>query len=678
MTAEEIRQATRDAEAAKESVRQRLAGPAAPSPDIRAAAAAVDNEPVRQRLAIDAPSEGQRIRSAVATADNGAVQQRLNPQPRALVPIPNEAPAQPNFTIPNEAPPTGPRVASQMPGGPVPDARSAVPRAPWPLQPVEPVRDPRTAFGRAAGSTPAAPGAATAPTVVPPATAIDAPRAPSGPITRGAGALGRVVGRAAASPLGKLAGVGGGLGLAALPITAGGNYRIDDPAVDSSAGGTIDALRRGDLGAAGRSVSKGALELGLDAGGFIADTADILVPGQPFKTGYDRAARRQFGDQLQIAQPDGAAPARTASAATPRASASPAAASPTNVAPAAKPAIDQPRQRAAARASAAPAAAPAAQSPAQPPAAARVRPAIDAPAFADSGPLDPRSRKYNPANFIAVGKDGAVTRGGDAVTQVQNFTEANAAPVDPARMGMQTYGSRPEEAMVQLDDGSVLRGFDALAAINRAGPQRPQEPAQGGEQVVYTNAPNNVYKMPGTGVEIVGPGERFDATARRAVPQALAIDQVQPYLAAQSQNAIDHANPVSAAERVKLSEQRLQNEGSARSAGISAGPGYAGVKQRGEEAAGELALKRELGAKPIVVGGGQEPTFDDKGNFQGMRQVPQRVLRLNKDGLYEDAVPPRTGAIPAGAIRKLIENPKMAADFDTKYGKGAAAQALGR
>jgi hypothetical protein len=80
-------------------------------------------------------------------------------------------------------------------------------------------------------------------------------------------------------------------------LTSFRDYGIDDPSVDSSAGGTLRALRQGNLGDAGRSLSKGALETGMDLGSSAAKVADIL-PGVDASGAYNRLLRSTFGDQL--------------------------------------------------------------------------------------------------------------------------------------------------------------------------------------------------------------------------------------------------------------------------------------------------------------------------------------------------------------------------------------------
>ena len=78
-----------------------------------------------------------------------------------------------------------------------------------------------------------------------------------------------------------------------------GDYRINDPSVDSSVAGTYRSLRDGDLSGAGRSLSKGALEAMMDLGSGVANLADYVVPGKaPVSTAYDKTLRSHFGDQL--------------------------------------------------------------------------------------------------------------------------------------------------------------------------------------------------------------------------------------------------------------------------------------------------------------------------------------------------------------------------------------------
>lgn len=111
-----------------------------------------------------------------------------------------------------------------------------------------------------------------------------------------------------------------------LPIAAGagaiselGTHQINDPGVDSSVGGTINAVKKDWSEAAAQptiagvlrhpfrnteaSLSKGALEAGMDVGGMAAGAADAVLPGQPVTKAYQGALKSQFGDQLKIADP---------------------------------------------------------------------------------------------------------------------------------------------------------------------------------------------------------------------------------------------------------------------------------------------------------------------------------------------------------------------------------------
>jgi hypothetical protein len=112
---------------------------------------------------------------------------------------------------------------------------------------------------------------------------------------------------------------GGLRGAAPLAVGAAvaghlGDYKINDPDVDSSAGGTLRALGRGDLGGVGRSLSKGMLETGMDLGSAVANGLDYVVPGKaPVSSRYNQFLRDQFGDQLQ----DSSGPAPAAPAAAP-------------------------------------------------------------------------------------------------------------------------------------------------------------------------------------------------------------------------------------------------------------------------------------------------------------------------------------------------------------------------
>lgn len=145
-----------------------------------------------------------------------------------------------------------------------------------------------------------APGPAAAPTA--PAAAPTTPTNPqTGWFKRTAGALRSPSAEGVGRALGK---VGRVAGPAAAGFAAGkelGTYQIDDPEVDSSVAGTMSALRQGNFGAAGRSLSKGALEATMDLGGIAASAVDAVNPfGSPAKEAYERGLRNTFGGQLRI------------------------------------------------------------------------------------------------------------------------------------------------------------------------------------------------------------------------------------------------------------------------------------------------------------------------------------------------------------------------------------------
>jgi len=138
-----------------------------------------------------------------------------------------------------------------------------------------------------------------------PKAAPATPVAPTNPqpgwFKRTAGALRNPTAEGVGRALGK---VGRVAGPAVAGFAAGkelGTYQIDDPEVDSSVAGTMSALRQGNFGAAGRSLSKGALEATMDLGGMAASAVDAVNPfGSPAKEAYERGLRNTFGGQLRI------------------------------------------------------------------------------------------------------------------------------------------------------------------------------------------------------------------------------------------------------------------------------------------------------------------------------------------------------------------------------------------
>ena len=80
-------------------------------------------------------------------------------------------------------------------------------------------------------------------------------------------------------------------GALASAIPDMGTYKID-PDIDTSAYGTYNYLKEGELGKAGKSLAKGLPEAALDAGLSLTNMADVFIPGDaPLSTWYDRKVR---------------------------------------------------------------------------------------------------------------------------------------------------------------------------------------------------------------------------------------------------------------------------------------------------------------------------------------------------------------------------------------------------
>ncbi len=256
-----------------------------------------------------APATDKKPGGAVRKMYGGGLLEEAN---RRVAPYVNHrAPSGPpvmqeQLRLTNGAPPPGTSVATR----PGPNfTMGGTPQQPPPY--VDPVTDVRAKFNPANAS--------------PEAKAFMADRA-ANPGPRPAGAPPQTAAQpsaaraAAPTPTGRGYGAGrmvGGAVRSIAPTAIAGqvashfnDYKINDPAVDSSAAGTYNAVRSGDFAGAGRSLSKGALETLMDVGSAGANLADFVVPGNaPVSTAYDNFLRGQFGDQLAPAPGVGAQPA---------------------------------------------------------------------------------------------------------------------------------------------------------------------------------------------------------------------------------------------------------------------------------------------------------------------------------------------------------------------------------
>lgn len=175
------------------------------------------------------------------------------------------------------------------------------------LQRVAANRSAETAAARATLAGPVPP-----PPVPPTATTLAAPTAAQ-PVNKLAYGAGRAVG-----VIGNLA----SKAAVATPLAGFGDYQANTGGVDTSAGGTLGYLAKGELGNVGASLSGGAAEALADSGRGVAKTIDGIagyVGAKPGLTqGYDNFISKNMGGYLSL-KPQDAAPAGPIAAAATKA-----------------------------------------------------------------------------------------------------------------------------------------------------------------------------------------------------------------------------------------------------------------------------------------------------------------------------------------------------------------------
>jgi len=100
----------------------------------------------------------------------------------------------------------------------------------------------------------------------------------------------------------------GVIGTASAPVSGFGDYKADTGGIDTSAGGTVGYLGRGEFGKAGLSLSGGLAEAAADATRGVAKTVDgitgLFGANADFTGAVDRTLADKTGGYLSLRKPD--------------------------------------------------------------------------------------------------------------------------------------------------------------------------------------------------------------------------------------------------------------------------------------------------------------------------------------------------------------------------------------
>lgn len=181
------------------------------------------------------------------------------------------------------------------------------------------------------------------------------------------------------------------------------------------------------------------------------------------------------------------------------------------------------------------------------------------------------------------------------------------------------------------------------------------------------------------------PGEAF----MREVPVELGgnIAAIGKYQAAQSQGAINNADPTTATnvQRDKELAATLANAQSVASTHAGATLGSAGISAGASKYSSDVHAKSALdveGSRSDAVKKNLVMNPEQVGiDLMGAPIIKDVPYIRNADGTLKKAI--QSSAAPASApppqaAAMLKSNPKLAADFDKKYGEGASKQILGK
>ena len=138
-----------------------------------------------------------------------------------------------------------------------------------------------------------------------------APAAPAAPPNAGTAPVAETVAKSGSRVGSALRGVARGAGIigtASAPMSGFGDFKADTGGVDTSAGGTMGYLGRGEFGKAGLSLSGGLAETAADATRGVAKTVDGLTGlfgvNADFTGAVDRTLADKTGGYLSLRKPD--------------------------------------------------------------------------------------------------------------------------------------------------------------------------------------------------------------------------------------------------------------------------------------------------------------------------------------------------------------------------------------